>query len=218
MASLTCDLTPLDCSTTPKRIRKVVSPASRSDVTQILLDLQAGRVDDDTAAKRIFELTYDELRHLAAGLMRGERSDHTLQPTELVHEAYCRLVDQTRVGWQNRAHFFGIAARAMREILVDHARQRAAAKRGGNWQRVTFNDALGVGGSPEIEVLELDDALTRLGELDERAARVVELRSFGGLKLHEIAHALGVSMSTVEGDWRVARMWLNRELLAGQES
>jgi RNA polymerase sigma factor (TIGR02999 family) len=191
--------------------------SSRSDLTQILLDLHAGKVGDDTAANRIFELTYDELRRLAAGLLRGERANHTLRPTELVHEAYCRLVDQSRVGWQNRAHFFGIAARAMREILVDHARLRAAAKRGGDRQRVTFDDARAVAGSPEVEVLELHDALTTLAEMDDRMARVVEMHVFGGLKFREIAHVLGVSRNTAQNDWRVARMWLNRELI-GRET
>jgi RNA polymerase sigma factor (TIGR02999 family) len=195
-----------------------MADSSQSDVTQILLSLRAGTVGDDTAANRIFELTYDELRRLAGGLLKKERADHTLQPTALVHEAYCRLVDQSRVGWQNRAHFFGISARAMREILVDHARRRAAVKRGGSRQRVTFDEELGMGRGSDIAVLELDEALGKLGEEDERGARVVELRVFGGLKIREIAHVLGVSVSTVEGDWRVARMWLNRELLGGEAS
>jgi RNA polymerase sigma factor (TIGR02999 family) len=187
--------------------------SSQSDATQVLLDLQAGKVHDDSAANRIFELTYDELRRLAGGLLKKERADHTLQPTALVHEAYCRLVDQSRVGWQNRAHFFGIAARAMREILVDHARRRAAAKRGGNRQRVTFDNGIAVERSPEVEVLELHDALTTLAEMDERMARVVEMHVFGGLKFREIAHVLDVSRNTAQNDWRVARMWLNRELI-----
>jgi RNA polymerase sigma-70 factor (ECF subfamily) len=192
-----------------------MAESSPTDVTQILLDLHAGEVGDETAANRVFELTYDELRRLAAGLLRGERADHTLQPTALVHEAYCRLVDQSRVGWQNRAHFFGIAARAMREILVDHARRRAAAKRGGNRQRVTLIDGLGATAEPEIEVLELDEALTRLAEMHQRMARVVELRVFVGMKEREVAHVLGVSERTVRGDWRVAKLWLSQELAGG---
>jgi RNA polymerase sigma-70 factor (ECF subfamily) len=183
-----------------------------SDVTQILLALQAGKVGDETAANRIFELTYDELRRLAAGLLKGERADITLQPTALVHEAYCRLVDQSRVGWQNRAHFFGIAARAMRQILVDHARRRARVKRGGGRQHVTFVDAMGVAPRQEVEILDLDDALTRLGELHERMGRVVELRVFVGLTAKEVGHVLSISERTVHDDWRVAKMWLRREL------
>jgi RNA polymerase sigma factor (TIGR02999 family) len=148
--------------------------------------------------------------------MRGERPDHTLQPTALVHEAYCRLIDDSRVGWQDRAHFIGIAARAMRQVLVDHARRRAAAKRGGSWQRLTFNEKLGIAAVSETELLDLDGALRRLADLDERTARVVELRVFGGLTAEETGHVLGVSRSTVQRDWDMARMWLARELGKGK--
>lgn len=191
---------------------------NRSEFTRILLALQAAEGGDDAAAHRAFELVYDELHHLATDLMRAERADHTLQPTALVHEAYCRLVDQRRVGWRNRAHFFGIAARAMREILVDHARRRAAAKRGGDWKRITLHDGLSIATSSESEVLDLDRALTRLAELDGRMARVVELRVFVGMTAHEAAHVLGISKRTVQRDWLVAKMWLSRELAGGDAS
>jgi RNA polymerase sigma factor (TIGR02999 family) len=144
--------------------------------------------------------------------MRHERPDHTLQPTALVHEAYCRLVDQTRIEWQNRAHFFGIAARAMRQILIDRARKRAAVKRGGDLQRVTLDERLGIGVDPDIEIFELDNAMNQLARMDERMARVVELRIFGGMNVKEIAHVFGVTRRTIQNDWKVARMWLIHEL------
>jgi RNA polymerase sigma factor (TIGR02999 family) len=192
-----------------------MAQSSPTEVTQILLSLQAGRVGDDTAANRIFELTYDELRRLAGSLLKKERADHTLQPTALVHEAYCRLVDQSRVGWQNRAHFFGVAARAMRQILVDHARRRAAQKRAGGRQLVTLDEELCPGPISETEVIDLDEALGRLGEMDERMGRIVELRVFGGMAEREVAHVLGISRRTVQYDWRVARLWLAREMAGG---
>jgi RNA polymerase sigma factor (TIGR02999 family) len=185
---------------------------SRADVSQILLDLQAEKITSAEATDRIFDLVYDELRRLAAGLMRDERPDHTLQTTALVHEAYCRLVDETRIEWQSRAHFFGIAARAMRQVLVDHARQRARAKRGGGWQRLTLDDRLESRAISEAEILRLDDALNRLADMHERMARVVELRAFAGMTTDETAGVLGVSSRTIQDDWRVAELWLAREL------
>jgi RNA polymerase sigma factor (TIGR02999 family) len=190
----------------------------RYELTEILLSSQAESVAKHPEADRIFEIVYDELRRIAASLMRSERVDHTLQPTALVNEAYSRLVDQTRVGWQNRAHFFGIATRAMRQILVEHARRRSAVKRGGEWQQVTLDEGLGVGVASDIEVLDLDDALNKLAEMDERMARVVELRVFGGMSAEEVAHVLSVSRRTVQEDWRVARLWLGRELSEGTPS
>ena len=187
----------------------------RSAVTETLLALGQDQHARTATVNRLFELAYDQLRGLAAAIMRGERPDHTLQPTALVHEAYCRLIDDSRVGWQDRAHFIGIAARAMRQVLVDHARRRAAAKRGGSWQRLTFDERLGFSAVSETELLDLDGALGRLGDLDERMARVVELRVFGGLTAHEIGHLLGVTRRTVQRDWRVAKMWLSRELAEG---
>jgi len=185
---------------------------STADVTGILRAVKSGDTDHDTAAARIFELVYDELRRLAAGIMRAERADHTLQPTALVHEAYCNLVDHSAMEWENRAHFFGIAARAMREILVDHARHHQRAKHGGGWARITFRDELAVTEDAQIEILELDEALCGLSRLHPRMGRVVELRVFVGLTVREAAHVLSVSERTVHDDWRVAKMWLRREL------
>jgi RNA polymerase sigma factor (TIGR02999 family) len=184
---------------------------TQSDVTRILVAGKSGDTDHDTAADQIFELVYDELRRLAARIMQAERADHTLQPTALVHEAYCNLVDRTKIEWQSRAHFFGIAARAMRQILVDHARRKGRAKRGGDWARTTFADELAVTHGSEIDLLEFNGLLDRLADLHGRMARVVELRIFVGLKAKEVAHVLGVSERTVYDDWRVAKMWLRRE-------
>jgi RNA polymerase sigma factor (TIGR02999 family) len=168
---------------------------------------------------QIFEAVYTELHHIASGLMRLEhRPNQTLQPTALVNEAYCRLVDQSRVGWENRAHFFGTAARAMRQILVDQARKRSADKRGGDWQQITFDERLGAGIEPDLQILDLNNALTRLAGKDERMAKIVELRIFGGMSAKEVAHVLGVSRQTVQDDWRMARMWLSRELSEGSTS
>jgi RNA polymerase sigma factor (TIGR02999 family) len=189
--------------------------SSRSKDTQIFLDLQMERITGAEATDRVFGLVYEELRRLAAALMRGERANHTLQATALVHALYCRLIDETRIEWQSRAHFFGVAARAMRQILVDHARQRARAKRGGGWQRVTLDDRLESRAVSETEILRLDNALNRLAELDERMARVVELRAFGGLSAEDAAQVLGVTSRTIQSDWRMAEMWLARELDEG---
>ena len=144
--------------------------------------------------------------------MRRERRDHTLEPTELVHDAWLKMVDQSRVGWTDRAHFLNIAARAMRQILVDHARRRGADKRLKGLQRITFSDTAGHGASASFEILALHDALDRFNALDPRAARVVEARVFGGMTTREVAHVLNVSTRTVETDWTVARRWLAREL------
>jgi RNA polymerase sigma factor (TIGR02999 family) len=160
-------------------------------------------------------LVYDELRHLARAYMAREGRDHTLQPTALVHEAFIRLVDQSRVNWQGRSHFRAVGARVMRRILIDHARRRGSAKRGGGLQRVTLGDSLLRPPDPEIDLpdlLTLNDALDDLARLDERQARVVELRSFGGLTTAEIAEVLGVSERTVGDDWKHGRAWLKREL------
>lgn len=188
-----------------------MAPTPRSEVTRILLDLSAQGGGTLEQTERLFALVYDELRSLAASLMRRERPGHTLQPTALVHEAFVRLVDETRLSWQNRAHFMGIAARAMRRILVDHARRRAAAKRGGGWERVSLADAPAAE-EDTVEVLRLHQALERFAAMDPRGAQVVELRVFGGLTVGEAAQVLGVSRRTVEGDWTAARLWLAREL------
>jgi RNA polymerase sigma factor (TIGR02999 family) len=189
-----------------------MSEPDPGELTQTLLDLGSGALDDGDAREKIFHVAYEELRRVAGGLMRRERADHTLQPTVLVHEAYLRLADDTHLKWQNRAHFFGIAARAMRQLLVEHARRRGAEKRGGGLERVTLDDRLGVAAVNEFEILELEDALSRLGQMDERMARIVELRFFGGLSSEETAHVLGISRRTVTSDWRVAKMWLAHEL------
>ena len=190
--------------------------SSQSELTRILRILQRDHAANPEATDRVFQAAYQELRRLATDLMRRERRDHTLQPTALIHEAYLRLVDQSRVEWQSRTHFFGIASRAMREILVDHARRHQAAKRGGNWQRITLDENLGLESPSGIGVLDLDRLLLRLREKDERMAQVVELRVFGGLSAKEVGHLLGVSRQTVHKDWRVAKMWLRREF-AGED-
>jgi len=150
--------------------------------------------------------------------MRRNRPDHTLQPTALVHEAYCRLIDHTQVSWENRAHFFGSAAGAMRQVLVDQAREKSAVKRGAGWRRITFDERLEAGMEPDVEIIDLDEALGRLEEKDERMAKVVEMRIFAGLSAKEVAHVLGVSRQTVQQDWRMAIMWLSRELSEGAGS
>lgn len=161
----------------------------------------------------LLPVVYDELKRMAASHLRRERSDHTLQATALVHELYVRLVDQTALTWENRAHFFGIAAQAMRQILVDHARSRAAVKRGGDQRKVTLDDLLSGGaaaGSPDL--LDINDALDRLTTLDPDQGRIVELRFFGGLTVEEVAEVMDISPTTVKREWRTAKAWLHRRL------
>jgi RNA polymerase sigma-70 factor (ECF subfamily) len=186
-------------------------PHSR-DVTALL---QAWGRGERAALDELLPLVYGELRRQAARHLRAQAAGHTLQPTALVHEVYLRLVDQPTVEWQGRAHFFGVAARAMRSILVDHARARHAAKRGGRARAVTLGAAHGVA-EAEVDVLALDEALTGLAALDARQAHVVELRYFGGLSIEETAQVLGISHATVERDWKTARLWLKRELSTGR--
>lgn len=190
---------------------------SPSDATRLLLDWSGG---DRSALERLMPLVYDELRALASRSLRNERSGHTLQGTALVHEAYLRLVDQRRVQWRDRAHFFGVAARLMRRILVDHARRHGAAKRGrgkvGSLEHLKSAGGIAsaIGGAPVggMDVMMLDDALERLAARHPRPERVVELRFFGGLTIEEAAEVLGVSPATVKNDWSFARAWLYREL------
>ena len=185
------------------------------EVTRLLQELDEGHAG---AADRLAPLVYDELHVLAVHAMRREQQGHTLRPTALLHEAFLRLVGQQEAGWQSRSHFYGIAASAMRRILVDHARRRRAAKRDGGL-RVTLDDSAsavaGADGANVLDVIALDDALKRLGALDERQARVVELRFFAGLEIEETARALGISPATVKRDWTFARAFLQRELAAG---
>jgi RNA polymerase sigma-70 factor, ECF subfamily len=179
--------------------------SSQQEVTRLLIRLMDGEraVLDD-----LLPLVYAELRRLAAGYLRHERPGHTLQPTALVHEAYLRLVDQTQVQWQNRAHFFGVAAQMMRRILVDHARSQQAEKRGGDIQKLALDENIDVSGERAAELIALDEALARLAELDPQKSRIVELRFFGGLSVEETAEVLGVSAPTVKRQWRMAKAWL----------
>jgi RNA polymerase sigma factor (TIGR02999 family) len=186
-----------------------VTDAPQADLTTRLRDLQSGTRESRDA---VLEAIYAHLRRIAGALMRRERPGHTLQPTELVHNAWFKLIDQTQVAWTDRAHFLNIAGRAMRQVLVDHARRRGAMKRVDAVDRVTFNDDAGHGAVASFEVLEVHEALERLAVLDPRGAQVVEARIFGGMSVDEVAHVLGVSKRTVESDWTVARRWLAREL------
>ena len=180
-----------------------------------LLAIPAGKPLPKEAAAELMVVVYDQLRKLARGMLRHERSGHTLQPTALVHEVYLKMVDQNRVEWQGKTHFFAVGAQMMRRLLVDHARQHGRQKRGGEWQRVTLSGvSLGLLDHPlePEEMLSLDDALTRLAAIDSRQAQVVEMKFFAGLSVDEIAAVLGVSKRTVEGEWAHSRAWLRREL------
>jgi RNA polymerase sigma factor (TIGR02999 family) len=180
-------------------------------VTQILRELD---LSDAAQAEELLRLVYAELRSLAARQLRSERAGHTLQPTALVHEAYMRLARGPALEWQSRAHFFRIAARAMRQVLVDSARRRAAGRRGGAWRRVTLNAEIADDASADHDILDLHDALERLGRLDSALEQLIELRFFSGLTLDETADALGVSRRKAAKDWAAARLWLRRELSA----
>lgn len=179
------------------------------EVTVLLQRLSAGSGD---APEELLPLVYDELRRLAQGYLNNERAGHTLQATALVHEAYIRLVDWKNVTWQNRAHFFAVAARLMRKILVDHARARKAEKRGGAWQRLALDEAVSFPSGRDLDLVDLDDALQALESLDRLQANIVELRFFGGLTIEETAHALSISPATVKREWTVAKAWLYREV------
>jgi RNA polymerase sigma factor (TIGR02999 family) len=187
----------------------------RSDVTQLLHQWTGGQQE---ALDLLLPQIYGELRRLASAYLRRERPDHTLQPTALVHEAFLRLVDQRAVRWQNRAHFFGIAAQAMRRILVDHARAHGAEKRGAGDRRVSLDDTLLVTGAPDVDLLALDEVLTRLATIDPLQSRIVELRYFGGLTLEETAEVMGISPATVGREWTMARAWLFAELTGSPRS
>lgn len=184
-------------------------PSQPGEVTRLLLQLRKG---DSEAEAKLVPLVYAELRRLARHYLSVERHGHTLQPTALVHEAYLRLTKLKQIDWQNRTHFFAVSATIMRRILVDHARTVRAHKRGLGWDIVSLNEATLPPPSRAPEILALDEALTRLTVLDERQAKVVELRFFGGMNEEETANALGVSSRTVKRDWRIAKAWLFKEL------
>src|SRR5262245_36775719 len=179
------------------------------EITQWLLDWRNG---DQAALEKLTPLVYQELHRLAKAYMRGERAGHTLQTTALVNEACLRLIGNDRMDWQNRAHFYAVAAKLMRHILVDFARSRDRLKRGGDWEQVSLDEALAMTADRTAELLDLDEALTALSKLDERQSRVVELRFFGGLTEPEIAEVLQVSARTVNADWSMARAWLLSQL------
>lgn len=183
---------------------------SAGEVTRLLVKLRSGNPE---AEAELIPLVYKHLHRLAASYMRGERPDHTLQATALVNEAYLRLVPQRGRGWEDRAHFFAVAARLMRQILVEHARARQAGKRGGEVAaRLPLDEALEFSPARSRELIQLDNALESLEQLDPQQARVVELRFFGGLTVEETAEVLGISQRTVKRDWRVARLWLHHEM------
>src|SRR5215207_10118263 len=185
-----------------------MSPAPVTNVTQILLEWRSGNQE---ALNRLMPMVYDELRRLAGRYMRSERSEHTLQATALVNEAYIRLVDM-EVLWQDRAHFFAVAARLMRRLLVDHARAHHRAKREGGEPKVSLDDAVEVSSKPSLDLVALDEALTRFATFDPRKAEIIELHFFGGLSNEEVGEALGISRATVQRDLRLAKAWLSREL------
>jgi RNA polymerase sigma-70 factor, ECF subfamily len=181
-------------------------------ITELLLRWRDG---DEAGLDRIIPLVHRELQQIARRCMGGERRGHSLQPTALVNEAYLRLVDVQQMSWQNRAHFLAMAARVMRRILVDHARSKGYAKRGGGAARITLDDALIVPNEPGRDLVALDDALKALAEVDERKSRMIELRFFGGLTVEETAAVLHVSPDTVKRDWRFTKAWVQRELRGG---
>ena len=187
---------------------------SRDDVTELLQSWSKGNRD---ALDQVMPVVYGELHRLARASLRRERPDHTLQATALVNEAYLRLVDQRRVQWRGRAHFFGTAAQLMRRILVDYVREARAVKRGGGATRVELDDALGVTAPRDIDLLALDAALERLAILDARQSELVVLRFFGGLSINEAAEVLKISTSTVKREWTTARLWLRHELRQASE-
>jgi RNA polymerase sigma factor (TIGR02999 family) len=179
------------------------------EFTQLLVNWRNG---DKSALDQMTPVLYEELRRLARHFLAAERPDHTLQPTALVHEAYMRLVDQRSVDWKNRAHFLGVAASMMRRILINHARANQAAKREGFTQAVALEDALSVFTNPQVDVLELNQALQELADLDPQQGRVVELRYFGGLTIEETAEVMGISPATVKREWGTARLWLLQQI------
>ena len=192
-----------------------MEPVEEDDhrVTELLLGWSEG---DDESRERLMDIVYQELRRIAGAQLRGERSGHTLQATALVNEAYLRLVDQNRVQWKNRAHFFGIAARLMRRILVDHARRQRAEKRGGGATVLVINEDVVAGPERDFDLVALDDALEKLQSFDARAAHLVELRFFGGLTIEETSEVMELSPATIKREWSTARAWLHHEIVSGE--
>jgi RNA polymerase sigma factor (TIGR02999 family) len=188
---------------------RVMTTPPSNEVTELLLAWNSG---EDAALEKLMPLVYDELRRLARNFMSGERPGHVLQTTALVNEAYLRLVDSSRVQWQNRAHFFAVSCQLMRRVLVDFARSRNYQKRGGGALQVSLHDVMVGSTERPVDLIALDDALTSLAATDERASRVVELRFFGGLSIEETAEALKISPETVKRDWNWAKAWLLREI------
>jgi len=182
---------------------------ANEDVTALLLDWSQG---DKAALERLTPLVYDELKRLAKRYLRRERSDHTLQSTALANEAFLRLIDQSQVQWQNRAHFFGVAAQMIRRILVDYARARRTDKRGGGVTQLSLDQAIGVPDKRGVELIALDEALNELTRLDSKQGRIVELRFFVGLSVEETAEVMAVSATTIKREWTSAKAWLFREL------
>jgi RNA polymerase sigma factor (TIGR02999 family) len=189
-----------------------LSEPSPQNVTKLLSQWSRG---DQGALDALIPIVYEELRRVARYYLKQEKQSHTLSSTALVHEAYLRLVNQKEVTWQNRAHFFGVAAKMMRRILVDHARRRSYAKRGGGAMTLALEEAVATPQRREIDVVALDDALDSLAKLDDRQSRMVELRFFGGLSIEETSEVLGVSVPTVKREWASARAWLFREITRG---
>ena len=185
-----------------------MTPLQPEDVTNILIASSQG---DQEALDKLLPLVYTELRRLAERYLHKERSDHTLQPTALVNEAYLRLVDQN-VPWQNRAHFFGVAAEMMRRILIDHARKHQAAKRGSGGIKLSLDEAIDVADERAAELISLDEAMKALAEFDLQKSRIVELRFFGGLSIEETAEVLGIGTATVIRQWKLAKAWLYNEV------
>lgn len=191
-------------------LRGLFQMPSTEEVTQVLRELSDGH---ETAPERLMPLVYDELRRLAAGYLEGERSNHTLQATALVHEAYIRLVDWKNVSWQNRAHFFALAAQVMRRILVDHAREKKAEKRGSGLTMLALEEAVSFPQQREVDLIALDDALKELALLDPMQSRIVELRFFGGLTIEETAETMKVSPATLKREWAMAKAWLHKRIV-----
>jgi len=184
-------------------------PENLQEISVILKDWSEG---NRASADRLLSLVYDELRKIAGQYLKKEKSDHTLQPTALVHEAYMKLIDISDISWNDRAHFFAVSANIMRHILVDHARAKLAEKRGGDAQRISLEDADSLSSEPDIDLLAVDEALNELAKFDEQQSRIVELRFFGGLTIEETAHVAGISPATVKREWAMAKAWLHRKL------